>query len=218
MRLNKYIALATGMSRRAADAVIAAGHVSINGQPAKTGAQTAQQDIVTLDGKKLEPEASITLMLNKPAGYVCSRAGQGNKTIYELLPDTFQSLKPVGRLDKDSSGLILLTNDGQLAQKLTHPKFRKEKVYEVRLNKPLKHGDRLHIEQGVMLTDGLSRLKLEPVHIESRAPHTMWRVTMSEGRNRQIRRTFSHLYYSVQTLHRTHFGSHTLGTLPAGQW
>jgi 23S rRNA pseudouridine2605 synthase len=153
-------------------------------------------------------------MLNKPTGYVVSRDGQGSLTIYDLLPPELHSLKPIGRLDKDSSGLLLLTNDGQLAQELTHPKYQKTKIYEVTLSTPLQPLHRQMIsDRGLQLTDGPSKLELERI---TDGNDKDWRVHMHEGRNRQIRRTFAALGYSVQTLHRTHFGSYVLGsTKPA---
>ena len=139
MRINKYIALSTGLSRRAADAAILDGRVTVDEQPASSGMKVSATTVVTLDGTVLSrPAATQTIMLNKPVGYVCSRDGQGSQTIYELLPADLHSLKPVGRLDKDSSGLLLLTNDGTLANQLTHPRYEKIKEYIVQLNKPLK--------------------------------------------------------------------------------
>ncbi|MGZ6004701.1 MAG: pseudouridine synthase, partial [Candidatus Saccharimonadales bacterium] len=112
MRVNLFVAQATGMSRRAADNLLRQGSITINGQLAKLGDQVQSSDVVTLNSQRLSlPEKSQTILLNKPVGYVCSRDGQGSKTIYDLLPAKFQRLKPVGRLDKDSSGLLLLTSD-----------------------------------------------------------------------------------------------------------
>jgi 23S rRNA pseudouridine2605 synthase len=152
-------------------------------------------------------------MLNKPVGYVVSRDGQGNPIIYELLPAEYQALKPVGRLDKDSSGLLLLTNDGQLANELTHPRYAKTKVYEIALDKGLEplHQQMIN-DHGIELEDGNSRLQLEKLDEQGKA----WRVTMSEGRNRQIRRTFAALGYEVINLRRVQFGAHALGALPPG--
>src|SRR5581483_8687429 len=131
MRLNRFVALATGTSRRHADVLIEQQRLRINDHLGQTGETVAANDTVTLDGQPLTLPATMTIMLNKPVGYVCSRQGQGSQTIYTLLPPELHHLKPVGRLDKDSSGLLLLTNDGQLANQLTHPSYRKEKVYEI---------------------------------------------------------------------------------------
>jgi 23S rRNA pseudouridine2605 synthase len=215
MRINKYIASGSQLSRRAADAAIIEGRVLINDKPANAGSQVGELDIVTLDGQPIFAEQHmITIMLNKPFGYVVSRVGQGSKTIYDLLSPEYQQLNPVGRLDKNSSGLLLLTNDGALANELTHPRYAKIKIYEIRLNQPLAplHQQMIN-DRGLSLEDGLSKLQLEKLDEAG----SDWRVTMSEGRNRQIRRTFSALDYTVTRLHRTHFGSYQLGDLAKGK-
>jgi 23S rRNA pseudouridine2605 synthase len=217
MRINKYIALATGMSRRAADAAIAEGKILVNNLPVQQGKDISNTDVVYLNGKVLTlPESFTTILLHKPIGYVCSRDGQGSKTIYDLLPPNLHSLKPIGRLDKDSSGLLLLTNNGDLAQELSHPKQQKTKIYEITLDKPLSTFDWQSIhEQGIQLEDGPSKLfleRLEPLNDKH------WQVTMHEGRNRQIRRTFEAIGYEVTHLHRTHFGDYSLQNLPSGQF
>lgn len=217
MRINKYIAQATGLSRRVADKAIEQGNVLVNGLPPTTGQDITSQDVVTLSGKTLTPPAQTqTIMLNKPTGYVVSRDGQGSKTIYELLPQELHQLKPIGRLDKDSSGLLLLTNDGQLAQELTHPKYQKTKIYEVKLSQPLAPLHRQMIsDHGIQLTDGPSKLILERIQDGN---DKEWRVTMHEGRNRQIRRTFAALGYNITKLHRTHFGNYSLAELKTGDF
>lgn len=210
-RINRYIAQATGLSRRAADEAVANGRVAINGQPAKLGDTVEDTDAVTFDRSPVTPESqNTTVMFNKPVGYVCSRDGQGAKTVYDLLPYEMQNLRMVGRLDKDSSGLLLLTNDGKLAHQLTHPGFQKKKVYEITLNKALLEKDAEAIQQGIALEDGVSLLLLK-------GAGKIWQITMYEGRNRQIRRTFEHLGYTVEKLHRTKFGPYRLASLAEGQ-
>lgn len=212
MRLNVYLAQATGLSRRAADAAVQDGRVTVNGQPAQNGQQVESTDSVTLDRRAITPPVNTaTILLHKPVGYVCSRAGQGSKTIYELLPREYQQLKPVGRLDKASSGLLLMTSDGKLANELTHPSFQKTKLYQVDLIRPLTPHDKRQIEQGVMLEDGISHLKLE-------GSGKRWVVSMQEGRNRQIRRTFAAVGHTVNKLHRTHFGPYILGDLTVAKY
>lgn len=212
MRLNKFIAQATGLSRRAADEAIKAGRVSIDGKPASLGTVVKDNDRVTLDNSAITPSVNtITIMLNKPIGYITSREGQGSKTVYDLLPKEYHTLKPVGRLDKDSSGLLLLTNDGELANKLTHPKYQKEKLYEVKLNKNINTIDENKLLTGVGLNDGMSKF----IKLKQCSEHT-YEVTLAEGRNRQIRRTFNALGYKVDNLHRIKFGSHKLGKLSSG--
>ncbi len=217
MRINKFVASRSGLSRRAADVAIERGRVAVNGQPPQPGQDITDADHVTIDGRELGdiPEVQ-TIILHKPVGYVVSREGQGSATIYDLLPSEFRRLNPVGRLDKDSSGLLLLTNDGQLAQELTHPKYQKTKVYEIELSSPLTNQQRERIStHGVQLPDGLSKLQLVPLGSTGRN----WRVTMHEGRNRQIRRTFAELGHQVVKLHRTQFGIYMLPKgLAEGRW
>jgi pseudouridine synthase len=200
------------MSRRAADRAVVEGRVQRNGQSATLGDSVDAEDVILLDGHIVEaPTISTTIMLNKPVGYVVSRDGQGSPNIYDLLPPEYQSLKPVGRLDKDSSGLLLLTNDGELANELTHPRYAKTKVYDITLDKHLEplHQQMIN-DHGIELEDGNSRLQLEKLDEQGKE----WRVTMSEGRNRQIRRTFAALGYEVVSLQRVQFGAHALGALP----
>lgn len=213
MRINRFVARATELSRREADKAIGEGRVSVNGERASAGSSVNASDTVRLDDKVLRlPEEPTSITLNKPAGYVCSRAGQGSKIIYDLLPAELHRLNPVGRLDKDSSGLLLMTDDGDLANRLTHPRYGKDKVYEVTLDKPLNPQDATRIEQGVDLEDGPSKLDIRG----SEGKHLT--ATMSEGRNRQIRRTFTALGYKVIRLHRVSFGRYELGGLQEGRY
>lgn len=217
MRLNKLLALSTGLSRRAADTAIAAGEVLINGKTAKLGQSVeVPGDTVIYKGRisRLPPTVT-TILLHKPSGYVCSRDGQGSKTVYDLLPAKFRSLKPVGRLDKASTGLLLLTDDGALAHRLTHPSFSKIKLYEVGISKRLADIDAVAVSKiGVQLDDGKSSFTLKPTN----SGGTKWQAMLSEGRNRQIRRTFAKLGYEVVSLHRTEFGDFSLGDLPSGKY
>jgi 23S rRNA pseudouridine2605 synthase len=216
MRINKYVALATGMSRRAADAVIERGRVQVNGKSPESGQDITDTDAVTLDGRSITPPVNTTtIIFNKPTGYVVSRDGQGSQTIYDLLPQEYRSLKPVGRLDKYSSGLLLLTNDGNLANNLTHPSHQKRKIYEVSFLVPLQplHHQMIS-DYGVQLEDGLSKFQIERLTEDNK----QWRVIMSEGRNRQIRRTFAALGYTVNKLHRVQFGEFSLEGIKKGEW
>ena len=214
IRLNKFLAERIGVSRREADELIAAGKITVNGEPAVTGARVDISDKVCYNKKIIPFETDyLYIAMNKPVGYVCSRRAQGNApTIYELLPKEYQKLKTVGRLDKDSSGLILLTNDGDFAFQHTHPKFRKEKIYEVELDKTLQPLHQQMIsDYGVMLDDGPSKFLI--IHEKDK-----YIVKISEGRNRQIRRTFAALGYKVKKLHRTNFGVYQLNGLKSGKY
>lgn len=217
LRLNKHLALQLGVSRREADELIEQGSVTINGKVASLGARITTNDIISVKGKDVGSRVAYQYVaLNKPVGYVCSRRAQGEApTIYSLLPKEFHRLKPVGRLDKNSSGLILLTNDGNFAYRMTHPKFHKVKVYEITLDKDLEPLHQQMIsDYGVQLEDGVSKFQLERLKETDRKE---WQVTMHEGRNRQIRRTLAALGYEVKKLHRTTFGNFTLGRLLPGK-
>ena len=209
-RLNKFLALQLGISRRQADELIEKGRISINGKTAQLGERFKAGDEIKLGEKIISKtrEEKKYVIFNKPRGYVCSRKKQGeNETIYAILPKEFSVLKPVGRLDKDSSGILLLTNDGDFAFQMTHPKFRKVKEYLVSLDAPLQPiHQQMIADFGINLPDGKSQLGLERLD-DSRKN---WKVIMSEGRNRQIRRTFSAIGYEVEELHRTVFGSYIL--------
>ena len=166
LRLNKFLAERLGLSRREADEAISAGKVTIDGVTATLGARLPTPDKldnfpkVCYNGKIIPFNTEyLYIAFNKPVGYVCSRRAQGTTpTLYELLPQKYQKLKTVGRLDKDSSGLILLTNDGDFAYHMTHPKFHKEKIYEVELDHPLEPLHQQMIsDYGVMLDDGPSK-------------------------------------------------------------
>jgi 23S rRNA pseudouridine2605 synthase len=216
-RLNKYLALRLGISRREADDLISSGSVFINNHIANLGARVHEEDIVSVAGKVLSHDTNYKyFILNKPVGYVCSRRAQGeNPTIYDALPKEMKAYKPVGRLDKNSSGLLLLSNDGDYAFKMTHPSFAKIKIYSVELNielQPLHH--QMIADYGIELEDGTSKFSLEKMDHDSKT----WRVTMQEGRNRQIRRTFRALGYEVMKLHRTNFGPYALGDLKPGEF
>lgn len=216
-RLNKYLAFHLGLSRREADDLIASGKVTIAGEPAILGGRVEDGQPVAVAGKLVTKKAAYTyLAFHKPVGYVSSRKQQGDTpTLYSLIPQQYHTLKPVGRLDKDSSGLLLLTDDGDFAYHMTHPKFYKVKTYTIQLDKPLEPLHQQMIsDYGVQLEDGPSKLSLERVG-ESRKE---WVVTMHEGRNRQIRRTFAALGYEVVALHRTSFGPYQLDTLAAGSY
>ncbi len=212
IRLNKFLAERLGVSRREADELIATGKITVDGQVAVLGNKVDKTSKICYGNKTIPFDTEYTyLAFNKPVGYVCSRKAQGDaSTLYELLPQKYQKLKTVGRLDKDSSGLILLTNDGDFAFQQTHPKFRKEKVYEVELDKPLEPLHQQMISDfGVMLPDGPSQFSV----IRDKDHYI---AILKEGRNRQIRRTFAALGYTVTKLHRTQFGKYQLADLKSG--
>ncbi len=218
LRLNKHLALSLGISRREADNLIDKKIVKINDQIATLGARFKTGDKITVDNKEIANHTAYQyIALNKPAGYVCSRRQQGDHpTIYELLPAQYHTLKTVGRLDRDSSGLILLSNDGDFTYRMTHPSFSKVKIYNVRLESDLAPLHQQMIsDHGITLEDGVSQLQLERLNDTDRKS---WIVTMHEGRNRQIRRTFGSLGYTVLKLHRTNFGNYSVDDIPVGKF
>lgn len=213
MRLNQFLASASGISRRRADDVIAAGQVSVNEQPGVLGQQIdPDKDQIKLDGQVVTMPLYHSIVLNKPTGFVTSKAGQGSQTIYDLLPSEFASLKPAGRLDKDSTGLIILTNDGNLANRLIHPSAGKTKRYLVKLNRTLSDEDLERIKQGIKLAEGVSQMNVT----QSDGDRVV--LELATGWNRQIRRTFEALNYRVVALQRVSIGKIELGSLEAGKW
>ena len=219
IRLNKHLAHTLGMSRRAADICIDQGRVLVNGKVATLGnVIQPDRDVISVDNSAVSQAVKryTYILLNKPVGYICSRRQQGDTpTIYELLPKHFQDLKAAGRLDKDSCGLVLLTDDGDTIFKLTHPKFGKKKVYTVSLNKTLTPEHKQQIEEGVLLDDGTSQFSIKK--LSGPKPNT-YEVTMHEGRNRQIRRTFGELRYMVTHLERIKMGPYELASIQSGKY
>lgn len=218
IRLNKHLALEMGISRREADNLIASGKVTVDGLLARLGMQVSKDSQIVVEGQAIKSGTNFEyLLLNKPTGYVCSRKQQGSTpTIYSLLPVKYHTLKPVGRLDKNTSGAILLTNDGNFAHQMTHPSYYKLKIYQAILDKDLQplHQQMIN-DYGVTLDDGPSKLNLEKL---SETNRKSWNIIMHEGRNRQIRRTFSCLGYDVINLHRSNFGNYSLDDITVGNY
>jgi len=212
MRLNKFLAHNSGISRRAADEAIEQGQVTVNNQPARLGMNVEDTDLVTLNGQSIAQLHYTYILLDKPVGYFYQKGAQNAPTLYELLPGQYQNLKTVGRLDKNTSGLILLSDDGDWAFEMTHPKFSKSKRYIVRLDAQLTDKNLSALDKGIELEDGLSRLKIRPIEDNS------YRIDMTEGRNRQIRRTFEAIGRKVFQLHRTDFGPYSESDLSGSMY
>ena len=216
MRINQYLAQVLGISRRTADKEIASGKVTLRGVKATLGDQVAEGDKVEFKGKPVVQKtvALTTVMLNKPVGYVTSRLHDETEapTVMDLLPPELQHLKPVGRLDKESGGLLLLTDDGDLLYRSTHPKFRTEKVYLVEFDSPLSEREVLQWKRGLKLTDGIARA--DDIVREGRH----YRVTLHQGKNRQIRRMAGLSGNKVNVLTRVKMGDAELGDLKEGKW
>jgi pseudouridine synthase len=211
MRINKFLAMHTQLSRRGADTAVQNGRVTINGATAQAGDNVTDKSAVTLDGNLIRMQAPecVVILLNKPIGYVCSRHGQGAPTVYDLLPKEYSGLQIAGRLDKDSSGLVLLTNDGDLLHSLTHPSNTKQKIYHVTVNGTLGPEELNDLLQGVDIGDPRpSRFKsIKPI------ANTTYEIALEEGRNRQIRRSFEAIGYQVLSLSRQSMGVYTLANL-----
>jgi 23S rRNA pseudouridine2605 synthase len=220
MRLHKFLSQAGVASRRKCEELIAAGRVKVNGQTvSRPGSKVdPEHDHVELDGRLVElPKRHVYLLLNKPAGYVSTaRDPQGRPTVVDLVTQA-QRLYPVGRLDRDSEGLLLLTDDGDLTQRLTHPSYEHEKEYKVLVEgRPTQHALQL-LRAGVDLEDGLT-CPAEVAIIGSDAAGTWLRFVIHEGRKRQLRRMCDAVGHPIRRLLRVRMGPLTLGDLLPGQY
>ena len=215
MRLNRFLAAAGVGSRRHCDELIAASRVTINGKVCTNfSAQPSAHDHVKVDGKLVRVAPALTIMLHKPAGFVSTRKDeQARDTVFDLLPKKFFRLFNIGRLDAQTEGLLLLTNDGELAQRLTHPRYKTDKEYEVTLDRAWDQALAPKLRRGIFL-DG-QRAKIARLH--SLSP-TRLRVVLQQGINRQIRRMFEAVGYRVKHLLRVRIGNLRLGDLPQGHW
>ena len=217
MRLAKYLATAGVASRRASEEIVRAGRVSIDGDVVIDPARdVSDADDVTLDGKPVSPAAParVVYALNKPAGVVSTaRDPQGRPTVVTMVPQT-ERLYPVGRLDIDTTGLILLTNQGELAHRLTHPSFEVEKTYRAVVGGPAVHEPALRsLREGVELEDG----RTSPAQVRRVSADTI-EITIHEGRKRQVKRMCEAVGHPVKRLERVAFGPLELGDLKQGRW
>ncbi|MEW6527555.1 MAG: pseudouridine synthase [Spirochaetota bacterium] len=221
IRINKYLSLCGLGSRRKTEEIIRKGHIYING--ILTTDLSYQVDInndtVMYRGQVLLPVQSYHyLILNKPRGYVTTTKDERNRpTVLQLIPQQFreEGTFPVGRLDKDTEGLLLFTNDGDLAYKLTHPRFKVPKTYQVTLDRPLRDDHKMAIEHGIELYGSQTLpATIVPVNDE----WTIVTITITEGKKRQVRMMFSMLGYEVTSLIRIQYGPVTLGNLPTGKY
>ena len=215
MRLNRFLAAAGVGSRRYCDELVAAGRVRINGRVCTDfSAQPSARDHVKVDGKLVHANRPLHIVMNKPAGFVSTRSDpHARDTIFDLLPPKFSRLFNVGRLDAQSEGLLILTNDGDLMQRLTHPRYKIDKEYELTLDRRWDAALAPKLLRGMIL-DG-QRAKIARLH--SLTP-TCLRVVLRQGINRQIRRMFHEIGYEVKCLLRVRVGNLDLGDLPRGHW
>ena len=216
MRLAKYLANSGVASRRACDPIIRAGRVSVNGSPVTDPARdVGSDDAVAVDGRPVSPvHERVVYALNKPAGVVSSaRDPQGRPTVVTIVPQT-ERLYPVGRLDIDTTGLILLTNEGDLAHRLTHPRFEVPKTYRAVISgPPMREPELQALRHGVELDDG----RTAPARVRRIGADTL-EITIHEGRKRQVKRMCEAVGHPVKRLERIAFGPLTLTGLAAGRW
>jgi len=213
VRIAKYLASCGLGSRRKCEEIIAFGKVTVNGTSITSPALNVSpdSDVIKLSGKKLEPQKKMYYLVNKPVGYTCSLADEhAKKLVVELVPDN-ELVWPVGRLDRDTSGLIILCNDGDLTQHLTHPKYEKSKTYIATLDKELTSEEYDKLALGIELEDG----RLKPDALRSLG-HNQYEITVHEGRNRLVRRIFEHFGREVKVLDRTRLAFLEKGSLKVG--
>lgn len=217
MRLNKWLVLAgAATGRRQADDLIRDHHIEVNGAPAGLGTQVETTDKVSIDDKPLsiEPTNTHIILFHKPVGVISSHRQQGkSRIVFDYLPKVYHVDIIIGRLDKESEGLVLLTNNGQLAHELMHPSHAVERRYLVRTKRDITPLDLQKLHNGIMLDDGLSKFK----RCELAGPQAL-DIHLEEGRNRQIRRTLAALHHQVTELIRVSHGPYNLTGLKAGEW
>ncbi len=219
MRLNKYLAHAGIASRREADVLIQTGAVTVNGKTVtEMGYKVQPGDKVQFNGETIKPEKKVYVLLNKPKNFITTTEDEkGRKTVMELVQKSAPvRIYPVGRLDRNTTGVLLFTNDGDLAKKLTHPKHNIEKLYHVKLDKNLKPSDLDKIRNGLKLEDG--EIQVDDISYIKGAPHSEVGVKIHSGRNRIVRRIFEHLGYDVIKLDRVVFAGLTKKDLKRGHW
>lgn len=219
IRLNRFIANAGICSRREADKYIAAGTVTVNGEiVTELGTKVKPSDDVRFDGRRLNAEKKVYLLLNKPKDYVTTTEDpHADRTVMDLVHDACdERIYPVGRLDKNTTGVLLFTNDGEMSERLTHPSHSIKKIYQVTLDKPLTKNDLQQIADGLELEDG--PIAADAIsYIDATAKNEVG-IEIHSGRNRIVRRMFEHLGYRVRKLDRVFFAGLTKKNLPRGKW
>jgi 23S rRNA pseudouridine2605 synthase len=219
MRLNRYIANAGVCSRREADTFIAAGMVTINGKPVtELGTKVKPGDEVRFDGRLLNPEKKVYLLLNKPKNYVTTTDDpHADKIVMELVKNACpERIYPVGRLDRNTTGVLLFTNDGDLSKRLTHPSHNMKKIYQVSLDRPVEKAHLDEIANGIELEDG--PISADDISYINNEAKTEVGIEIHSGKNRIVRRIFEHFDYRVKKLDRVYFAGLTKKNLPRGKW
>lgn len=220
IRLQKYLAMCNVASRRAAEEIILSGRVKVNGEKCTIlGTKVTQSDTVEVDGEVLCPEVKkYYIMLNKPAGYVTTASDeQGRPTVMELISDISKRVYPVGRLDINTEGLLLLSNDGDFTYKVTHPKHKLDKTYHVWVTGKAEQNAIRKLEQGVFI-DGRKTFPAVVDILDYTKGSALLSITIHEGRNRQVRKMCASVGFKVMSLTRVSEGGLSLGNLPLGKW
>jgi 23S rRNA pseudouridine2605 synthase len=213
MRLNAYLARAGVASRRGAEDLIRSGRVRVNGEVAVLATFVGPNDLVELDGQRLDPEPLAYVLMHKPAGVVTTaRDPHGRPTVIDLVQHA-QRVVPVGRLDADTTGALVLTNDGPLANRLMHPRYEVDKVYEVDVEGEPSSTALSRLEQGVELEDGMT----SPAQVRRLGPSRL-ELTIHEGRKHQVKRMLEAVGHAVRRLHRSRYAGLTLDGLAPGEW
>ena len=218
MRINKYIAQSGYCSRRKADELVVEGRVKVNGKViTMLGFEIRKKDKVTIDDKIIRSDKLEYFRFYKPTGYITTKSDEKNrKTIYDIIPKEYHHLNPVGRLDKDSSGLIILTNDGNLTYELTHPSIKVAKTYIVRIDGKLKNNELELLNKGIEIEKGKVAY-CDWMVLEEKKDETLFEIVLYQGLNRQIRKMFEFLGYNVVSLKRIRHGNIELAGLKKGQ-
>lgn len=218
MRINKYLAACGIASRRGCDKLIEDGKITVNGKKAVIGMEICGDDRVEIDGKIISVQKNEYYIINKPKGYICSVSDEkGRKTVLDLLPGDVGRIYPVGRLDYDSEGLLILTTDGELAQHLTHPSNEIPKTYLVKIEGTLTESDLNPIRSGIEI-DGYVTKKCKAHIVETNKLYTKIHITITEGKNREIRKMFEAIGKNVILLKRIKIGKITLRGLDRGAY
>ncbi len=219
MRINKYLASCGIASRRECDKLISEGKVTINGKPASLGCEVGDGDEVFADGKKVNLQKNEYYIINKPKGYICSVSDEkGRKTVLDLMPSGVGRIYPVGRLDYDSEGLLILTTDGELAQRLTHPSNEIPKTSLVKIEGIVTETMLNPIRSGIEIEGGYVTKKCKAHVVETNKAYTKIHLTLTEGKNREIRKMFAAIGKEVMLLKRIKIGDLTLRGLDRGTY
>jgi len=220
LRLNVFVARATGLSRRKADRAVIDGRVTVNGEMVTEPARRVSKNVsVSLDGEKIAIDRDYTwILMNKPRGYITSRADEnGRPTVMEILPDKFGRLFPVGRLDIDTTGVLLFTDDGQTTQKLLHPKYGVPRKYRVEISGKLTEEEKEVASRGVII-DGRRAIPGELELVGRSRTGEIYEIEFSEGRYHEVKKFFAMLGHEVTRLERVSFAGITIGKLNPGEW